>query len=406
MSNKEIMSKEIMNLKKKLEAGNFNTVKDFWNKIEEKGAPIIEEIDGDTENDLVTFIYKGNDETKNILLYISYEYESTSDYKFDEHKFERLLDTNIWYKTYKIRNDVRFNYLYFVNDPLDDNWERRWQNIQHDDLNKNKLVFAAGEEEENVYTYVVMPKADEQIWVKERKDTLKGNEELFKFQSKILNNERRIRIYTPSGYSKSKEPYGILVLNDGEEYMAMSAKAVLDNLINDKKIPPIVTVFIESINTRDVELTCNDDFVDFTEKEVIPWVKKNYNVSDNPEKNIIGGLSYGGLTASYIGLKCSHIFGNVLSQSGSYWFKEEDMKEPTKRNWMARQYEAVEKLNLKFYMNVGILEGEEMLGFNKDMRDRLIAKGYDVFYEEFKSAHDYLSWGETLANGLISLIGK
>lgn len=406
MSNKEIMSKEIMNLKKKLEAGNFNTVKDFWNKIEEKGAPIIEEIDGDTENDLVTFIYKGNDETKNILLYISYEYESTSDYKFDEHKFERLLDINIWYKTYKIRNDVRFNYLYFVNDPLDDNWERRWQNIQHDDLNKNKLVFAAGEEEENVYTYVVMPKADEQIWVKERKDTLNGNVELFKFQSKILNNERRIRIYTPLGYSKSKEPYGILVLNDGEEYMAMSAKAVLDNLINDKKIPPIVTVFIESINTRDVELTCNDDFVDFTEKEVIPWVKENYNVSDNPEKNIIGGLSYGGLTASYIGLKCSHIFGNVLSQSGSYWFKEEDMKEPTKRNWMARQYEAVEKLNLKFYMNVGILEGEEMLGFNKDMRDRLIAKGYDVFYEEFKSAHDYLSWGETLANGLISLIGK
>lgn len=406
MGSNENMSKEIMSLKKKLEAGEHDVVQAFWNSIQENGAPIIEELEGDDENDLVTFIYKGNDETQNVLLYISYEYENTLDYKFDEHKFEKLLDTDIWYKTYKIRNDIRFNYNYFINDPMDNDWKRRWENIKYDNLNKTKLVLGAGDEDETVLTYVVMPKTDEHVWVKERKDALKGDMELYKFKSKILNNERRIRIYTPSGYSKDKEPYGFLVLNDGEEYKAMSAKAVLDNLINDKKIPPIITVFVESINTREEELSCNDNFVKFTEKEVIPWVKEKYNVSDEPKKNVIGGLSLGGLTASFIGLKCPHIFGNVLSQSGSYWYKEEDMNEPVNKNWMARQYEAEEKVDLKFYMNVGILEGDVMLNFNKDMRDRLIAKDYDVFYEEFKSAHDYLSWGETLANGLIALIGE
>jgi enterochelin esterase family protein len=39
------------------------------------------------------------------------------------------------------------------------------------------------------------------------------------------------------------------------------------------------------------------------------------------------------------------------------------------------------------------------------MREALLKKNYDVIYEEFKSGHDYLCWGETLANGLISLIG-
>lgn len=70
---------------------------------------------------------------------------------------------------------------------------------------------------------------------------------------------------------------------------------------------------------------------------------------------------------------------------------------------MARQFESIDKLNLKFYLNVGILESDMMLKFNKQFRDVLINKGYDVTYEEFNSGHDYLCWGETLAEGLIAL---
>jgi enterochelin esterase family protein len=44
-----------------------------------------------------------------------------------------------------------------------------------------------------------------------------------------------------------------------------------------------------------------------------------------------------------------------------------------------------------------------MMDVNKRMRDVLIEKKCMVRYEEFKSGHDYLSWGETLANGLIAL---
>ena len=39
------------------------------------------------------------------------------------------------------------------------------------------------------------------------------------------------------------------------------------------------------------------------------------------------------------------------------------------------------------------------------MRDVLLAKGYDVRYQQFNSGHDYLNWRGTLANGLIALVG-
>jgi len=39
------------------------------------------------------------------------------------------------------------------------------------------------------------------------------------------------------------------------------------------------------------------------------------------------------------------------------------------------------------------------------MRDVLLAKGYEVRYQQFNSGHDYLNWRGTLADGLIALVG-
>lgn len=57
-------------------------------------------------------------------------------------------------------------------------------------------------------------------------------------------------------------------------------------------------------------------------------------------------------------------------------------------------------------LNVGIIENKKgMIGTNNILKDVLLEKGNQVYFEYFNCGHDYLSWGETLANGLISLIG-
>jgi enterochelin esterase family protein len=40
------------------------------------------------------------------------------------------------------------------------------------------------------------------------------------------------------------------------------------------------------------------------------------------------------------------------------------------------------------------------------MRDVLLAKGYEVHYQQFVGGHDYLSWRGTFADGLLALIGR
>jgi len=46
-----------------------------------------------------------------------------------------------------------------------------------------------------------------------------------------------------------------------------------------------------------------------------------------------------------------------------------------------------------------------MVPSNRELRDVLLAKGYDVTYTEFDSGHDYLWWRGSLATGLITLVG-
>ncbi len=73
---------------------------------------------------------------------------------------------------------------------------------------------------------------------------------------------------------------------------------------------------------------------------------------------------------------------------------------------MNSNFKKIDKLPIKFYLSIGILETKDkIIDTNINLKDTLTSKGYDVEFQWFKSGHDYLSWGENLANGLISLIG-
>lgn len=141
-----IKSRIILKLEKDIEQGNNNALQEFWSKIEKNGAPLIEELLGDLENDLVTFIYRADEEVENVIFIPPIGWE-----KFLEYKMERLLSTNLWYITCKIKNDLRFDYTISVNDSLidsDEGWETREINLTHDKLNKNYLILCEEDGEE------------------------------------------------------------------------------------------------------------------------------------------------------------------------------------------------------------------------------------------------------------------
>lgn len=403
-----LKSRIILQLEEKIKQYGDRAIEEFLCDLEQKGTPIIEYLENDTKNNLVTFIYQGDKECKSVMFA---PYIGTERYKdnYKQLQMQRIMETDLWYIAYEVKNDMKLMYYFSPNDPLDDDWNDRFDNrVVYDKFNKKVMIIKEGNgEEDSKNSYVIMPKASEEIWAKKTEGVSKGNVEEYKLESKNLEDKRRIRVYTPYEYDKEEKPYGFIVLTDGDEHIhILSAIETLNNLIASKKIPPIVAIFIDSKEeTREKELECSDSFGETITKELISFVRRNYNITSNPEESIICGLSLGGLTATYLGLKYSEIFGNVLSQSGSYWYKPEGFSTSNNDCWMSTKFKKTNKLPLKFYLNIGVFEWEHMIDTNMNLRDTLISKGYHVHFQWFSGSHDYLSWGETLADGLISLIG-
>jgi enterochelin esterase family protein len=265
-----------------------------------------------------------------------------------------------------------------------------------------------------------MPEAPAQPWADKRKDVPEGQVEKHSFTSALLKNTRDVWVYTPPGYSKTTAPYGLLVVFDGDTYInVVPTPVTLDNLLSDKRIPPMVAVIIGNARgARATELPCNPQFADFLSTELIPWTRRLYNVTSDPGLVIIGGSSYGGLAATYSAYRHPDVFGNVLSQSGSYWWtpptdpsKPSSFDPESELGYVADLFINSPKLPIRFYLDAGSMEvdrsgqGSSILIPNRDFRNVLISKGYEVHYQQFQGAHDYLSWRGTLADGLILLMG-
>jgi enterochelin esterase-like enzyme len=83
---------------------------------------------------------------------------------------------------------------------------------------------------------------------------------------------------------------------------------------------------------------------------------------------------------------------------------------PNRIGWQ-KEFAERKKLPVRFCMDAGTNEvdvrgdGSGILIPNRQLRDVLRAKGYEVHYQEFAGDHDYINWRGTLADGLIWLFG-
>lgn len=76
---------------------------------------------------------------------------------------DRIFDTNIWYKTYMLKNNVKFKYNFSINYEFDNDYKKIKAKSILDPLNPNKIVFAKDEEDsenaEMINSLVILPKA-------------------------------------------------------------------------------------------------------------------------------------------------------------------------------------------------------------------------------------------------------
>ncbi len=405
-----LISPCLATLERELVAGNTSALPEFWQFVVTIGTPLIEAISGDDTHVLVTFLWQETEKLQNILIA-----GAVVGWDVAENQMSRLLKTDLWYKTYKMRSDTRAIYRFSLNDTLVpwnlDNMEGRLAASHRDPLNHRIFIFPKYQDDpagtDTLLSVLELPDAPPQPWITERPGVTKGVIEPHHIHSAILRNERRAWVYTPPGYRSDAEPYGLLLLFDGGAYREfIPTPTILDNLLAEGMLPPMVAVLLDSPpHSRNHELACHPPFVDFLVQELVPWLHKHYNVTTDPQKTIVGGSSAGGLAAAYVGLHASAIFGKVLSQSGSFWW-DWDTEEKIAQQWLTHEFAISPKQPLHFYIDVGRLEriaGYDLLMVNRHLRDVLLAKGYTVDYAELGGGHEYISWRGGFSDGLLAL---
>jgi enterochelin esterase-like enzyme len=383
----------------------------FWDDVAKKGAPLIEPIEGNDRAYLVTFLWRGDSDTRSVMVMWPRLAQNRPDDWFMSH----VDGTDLWFRTVKVRTGTRIHYQLSPNDP----WEVRpggtWQRAaQADPLNPKRDSDDPKRPLTRVRSVLELPGAMPQPYYAKRDNVPRSAMEERTVRSEILKGDRKIKVHTPPGYSTTGPAYPTLYYTDGEDGDGyVFASWTIENLIADKKIPPLVVVRIVNPdqNTRNRELACQKEFFDYLNGELVPFVRKNYNVSSDPKLTGFGGYSMGGLAAAYAGFSHPETFGLLMVQSPSLWYANtsDDFAEP---NWLTRQYASKPKLPLKLYLEAGVYEvdlsgtGGGIIVPTRQLRDVLTAKGYDLIYREFIGDHDNVNWRGTFADGLITLYGK
>jgi len=262
---------------------------------------------------------------------------------------------------------------------------------------------AVSESNANSWSLLYIPGQD----FMDLKDVPHGAVSEITYFSKSLNRFRRMHVYTPAGYQNNNNKYPVFYLLHGaldcDDSWSTIGRAgiILDNLIAANKAVPMILVMpaghtgpFSFADRR--ERPFADEFVDDFNKDIKPYIEKNFRIYTDRKNQAIAGLSMGGghtlniaipnlKDYSYIGVFSSGVFENAANTKGPLW--EE------------RNKESLENRDLKKGLSlVWFATGKNdfLLNMSRATVEMLKKHGFEVVYKETEGAHDWKNWREYL----------
>ena len=163
-------------LAKELKGGNESALTKFWDELQGKG-PLIEPVHNDEKSVWITFIWRGNNNTRRVNVQGGPSSGDFADW------MNRLANTDLWYRTVQIPKDSRFPYFFQVNRPL--RFPPHAEKLpplappQTDPLNPRQTSSSGG-------SIVEMPDAPPQPWLKPVPGIPRGALREYKLTSDII----------------------------------------------------------------------------------------------------------------------------------------------------------------------------------------------------------------------------
>jgi enterochelin esterase family protein len=399
---------------------------EFWRAVEAEGTPLVERLDGDPGHAAVTFLWRGTAATRAVLALPNQVLDPDD---LAGNLMSRVPGTDVWHWTIRMRADWRATYTLCVDEDADEDTEERLderayeadhgavppdgrgqtylrglrRHPRRDPLNRTVFPTRWGAEPLSV---VALPGAPAPLgaW-RDRPGAPAGEVSVHTMRSAHLRNWRRVWAYAPAGY-EDLAGLPVVVLLDGDVWQQhLDVSALLDGLVGAGVLPPLVALMPDALDsdTRRRELTCDERFVAFLTRELLPWAARRWPVSADPARTVVAGQGLGGLAAAYAALRRPERFGNVLAQSGSFWWPAGRRAGARPEEWLTGRVASLARRPVRFHLSAGLQEWGLTAAVRR-LRDALLAQGYEVAHHEYNGGHDYLCWREELAHGLVALL--
>jgi enterochelin esterase-like enzyme len=240
-------------------------------------------------------------------------------------------------------------------------------------------------------------------------------------RSLYLERDVEVDFYLPCNIAEP-EKLSLLLINDGQNLDEMKFAEMLDELIMNQEISPILCVGIHANEDRKMEygIAAEADYLGrgakakmhqlFILEELLPVIKASYFINSFDEISV-AGFSLGGLTALDTVWNHPGLFTKVGVFSGSLWWRSVDQDDPLydddKHRIMHQQIRKADYKNgLKFFFqcgnmdetsdrnNNGIIDSiDDTLDLIKELTDKGYDRDCDIHFLEMKHGkHDIPTW--------------
>ncbi|MDC8000173.1 alpha/beta hydrolase-fold protein [Aequorivita todarodis] len=164
-----------------------------------------------------------------------------------------------------------------------------------------------------------------------------------KVYSEILQQDREFSVYLPPSYNTSiNQKYPVLYILDGDyNFQYVAGFLELQGAISEL-IPEMILVALSGKGTKEYRRNCKpsiegvedsgnaEEMAGFFEKELIPYVNKNYKTADY---KILGGHSVGGIFVINTAINHPNLFNDYIAISPALWWADNAMEDVLKNTW-------------------------------------------------------------------------
>ena len=261
----------------------------------------------------------------------------------------------------------------------------------------------------------------------QRVASLTGNiEKLVGFESKVLQNQRKISVYLPPQYTTEKDRrFPVLYMHDGQNIFdgatsyipnqEWRADEAAEALINAGMIEPIMIVGIDNggmergneylpwkIKMGNSEAGGKADLYGrMLTDEIMPMINAKYRTKTGPANTALLGSSFGGVITSYLGVTRSDVFGKLGIVSPSVWVNNRQLLKTIKPL----------KNRQRVWIDMGTKEGAGAVADAKALFEAYTAAGWKqgkdiTLVIDGNAEHNELAWSRRMMSILSYFYGR